>query len=141
MSDESTLKVAHLTFIQGVINRMANNSFLIKGWSITVMTALIAVGGALENELFFFLTLFPILLFWWLDAYFFMLENVYRELYEKDRIEKKFDFDLNPNLVTTINRTSMCARSKYLKSRAVVPLYLLQILISILGAVIVRCFL
>ncbi|MBR8842396.1 hypothetical protein [Pseudoalteromonas sp. JC3] len=139
--EDNTLKVAHLTLIQGVINRMANNSFLIKGWSITVLTALIAVGGALKNELFFLVTLLPIFLFWWLDAYFFMLENVYRKLYEKALEMESNDLKLNPNLVTEIDRNCICTRFNYLMRRAVLPLYLLQILISIFGVVIVHCFL
>jgi hypothetical protein len=30
----------HLEFIQGVVTRLANNQFLIKGWSLTVAAAL-----------------------------------------------------------------------------------------------------
>jgi hypothetical protein len=33
--EESELK--HLEFIQGVIARLANNSFLLKGWSVTLV--------------------------------------------------------------------------------------------------------
>lgn len=37
-SDESRMK--HLEFIQGVVNRLAQNSFSLKGWSITLVSAL-----------------------------------------------------------------------------------------------------
>ena len=33
-------KLKHLEMIQGVINRMANCSFLLKGWSVTLIAAL-----------------------------------------------------------------------------------------------------
>ena len=35
-------KLKHLEFIQNVINRMANTSFLLKGWSITIIAGLFA---------------------------------------------------------------------------------------------------
>jgi len=33
-------KLKHLEMLQGVINRMANNSFLLKGWSVVLISAL-----------------------------------------------------------------------------------------------------
>jgi len=33
-------KLAHPQMIHGVINRMAGNSFLLKGWSVTLVAAL-----------------------------------------------------------------------------------------------------
>lgn len=35
-------KIAHLGFIQGIINHMSNNSFLVKSWSVTLLAALFA---------------------------------------------------------------------------------------------------
>ena len=32
----------HLEFIQDIVKRMSGNSFLLRGWSITVITAVIA---------------------------------------------------------------------------------------------------
>jgi hypothetical protein len=32
-------KIKHLEMIQAVISRLANNSFLLKGWSITLVSA------------------------------------------------------------------------------------------------------
>jgi len=37
-------KTKHLEFVQTTINRMANNSFLLKGWAITVVGGLLAFG-------------------------------------------------------------------------------------------------
>jgi len=33
-------KIAHLGFIQGAINRMGNNSFLVKGWTVALVAGL-----------------------------------------------------------------------------------------------------
>ena len=57
-------KLKHLEFIQGVINRLATNSFQMKGWSV-VLVAAIFVLLARENKLHAaFIALVPILVFW-----------------------------------------------------------------------------
>jgi hypothetical protein len=76
-------KIAHLGFIQGVINRMGNNSFLIKGWAITLVAAVFALSADSANKSFAFLALFPLVFFWFLDAFFVRQEKLYRKLYEK----------------------------------------------------------
>ena len=42
-------KRKHLEFIQSVIARMNSNSFLIKGWSITLVSALFALAAKDSN--------------------------------------------------------------------------------------------
>ncbi len=75
-------KIAHLQMIQGVINRMASNSFAIKGWSVTLCSALFALAAAETNPLFVYLAYFPGFAFWTLDAYFLRQETLFRELYD-----------------------------------------------------------
>ena len=36
-------EIKHLEFIQGVITRMASNSFAMKGWMIAIISALLAI--------------------------------------------------------------------------------------------------
>ena len=81
MSTEA--KIAHLGFIQGVINRMGNNSFLIKGWVVTLVAAIFALSAEKANVKFAYVALFPLIFFWWLDAFFLHQERLYRKLYEK----------------------------------------------------------
>ena len=85
-------KIAHLEMIQGVINRMGNNSFIIKGWAVTLVSGLFAV--SIENYKIAFISLVPIFLFWWLDTFFLYQERLFRELYKdiilKDVVKKKF---------------------------------------------------
>ncbi|MGD9585184.1 MAG: hypothetical protein AB7V34_00115 [Brachymonas sp.] len=76
-------KIAHLGFIQGVINRMGNNSFLIKGWVITLVAAIFALSAEKANVRFAYVAIFPLVFFWWLDAFFLHQERLYRKLYEK----------------------------------------------------------
>jgi len=63
---------------QDIINRMGTNSFLIKGWSITLVVATLLLGG---TSCYNYLALLPWLMFWCLDAYFLRLEKLYRKLY------------------------------------------------------------
>lgn len=81
MNQES--KIAHLGFIQGVINRMGSNSFLIKGWIVTLVAAVFALSAEKANANFVYVAFFPIVFFWWLDAFFLHQEKLYRKLYEK----------------------------------------------------------
>lgn len=75
-------KLAHLGFIQGVINRMGNNSFMIKGWCITLIGAIFALSADKVNAVFVCVVFFPVVMFWGLDAYFLRQERMYRKLYQ-----------------------------------------------------------
>ena len=90
-------KIKHLEFIQNVINRMANNSFLLKGWSVVLISALFALAAKDANPFFIYLAYFPCAIFWSLDGYFLRQERMYRKLYDEVRIKKQEDinFDLN----------------------------------------------
>jgi len=49
---------------------MAGNSFLLKGWSVTVTSGLFALSAKDNNPIFAFVAFFPSLVFWGLDAYY-----------------------------------------------------------------------
>jgi hypothetical protein len=42
-------KISHLQMLQAVITRMAGNSFLLKGWSVTLVSAPFALAAAKAN--------------------------------------------------------------------------------------------
>jgi len=71
----------HLGFIQGVISRQAGNSFLIKGWVLTITVALAGFAISQHNWKIATLGLGPLLIFAWLDAYYFRQERLFRCLY------------------------------------------------------------
>ncbi|MGR3177898.1 MAG: hypothetical protein ACUZ8E_07560 [Candidatus Anammoxibacter sp.] len=74
-------KIKHLEFIQNVITRMNTNSFQIKGWSIVVASALLAIYASTKNNYLFLAAVFPTLIFWFLDAYYLNQERKFRGLY------------------------------------------------------------
>ncbi len=65
--------------IQDIIKRMAHNSFLIKGWTITLVVASLLLK---TNDLMVLISFIPLIVFWILDAFFLKQERLYRKLYE-----------------------------------------------------------
>jgi len=91
-------KLKHLELIQNIISRMASNSFLLKGWSVTLVSALFALAAKDQHLAFVYLAYFPAIAFWILDGYFLWQERLFRALYDQVRIEtddKKIDFSMN----------------------------------------------
>ena len=89
-------KLKHLELIQNVIARMANNSFLLKGWNLTILAALIGLNkDGLDGKIIFigFILTF---VFWVLDAYYLSQERIFRARYDEVRIkvEDKIDFSM-----------------------------------------------
>lgn len=60
-----------IDLIQNCINRMSNNSFLLKGWLITIIAAVVTLSQADLDNVVFFVLVFSTLIFWWMDAFFF----------------------------------------------------------------------
>ena len=75
--------IEHLKLIQGVINRMAQVSFILKGWTVTIAIAGLGLAINIPNSWLGLLVLFPALVFWGLDAYYLRQERLFRCLYNK----------------------------------------------------------
>lgn len=71
----------YLEFIQGNIARMSNNSFLLKGWSVTLVAAILALSIRAPNVFFVLIALLPGLSFWGLDAFYLAVEKKFRDLH------------------------------------------------------------
>lgn len=71
--------VEELKLIQDIIKRMAFNSFMIKGWAVTLVVVTLLLKGDKFQVLIAFI---PLGVFWFLDAYFLQQERLYRELYK-----------------------------------------------------------
>ena len=89
--------IAHLGLIQGVIARQSQNSFALKGWSLTVAGAGIAIGaGDSSRWTVPLVALLATLAFGALDAMYLRTERAYRELYDQVRVrEEKIDFSMD----------------------------------------------
>lgn len=92
MKDFTNQRVQHLEFIQDVINRQAQNSFTVKGWSLTlsagIFTFLLTRDANLNvHPSAYFIALLPVGLFWFLDAYYLWQERLFRCLYDEVRLD------------------------------------------------------
>ena len=88
-------KYKHLEMIQSIIQRMANNSFMLKGWAVTLIVAIFALADENTNQNYFGLTYIPAIAFWFLDAYYLQLERKFKILYDEIRQKSAVDFDLS----------------------------------------------
>jgi hypothetical protein len=90
-------KHKHLDFIQGAVNRMASNLFLLKGWTVTLIAALFALAAKDSKDIYFLIAYFPALMFWVLDGYFLSQERRFRALYDHVRglHESQIDFSMD----------------------------------------------
>lgn len=124
----------HLLMIQGIIDRMERNSFSLKEWSIGIMIAIFAFAGKNTHKAVI-ITIIPLVVFWFLDAYYLMLERKFRALYDDVRLndEDKIDFSMNFNSI----KLDMKDVKKYsyfniLISKTVMPFYTICVITSII---------
>ena len=89
-------KLKHLEMIQAVISLMAGNSFLLKGWAVTLLAGIFALAAKDADKSYFLVAYVPILVFWGLDSYYLQQERLYRSLYEEvcGKSEAHIDFSM-----------------------------------------------
>lgn len=94
-------KRLHLQLIQAIVNRMSGNSFLLKGWSVVLVSALFALAAGGSEHLFVYMAFFPALAFWALDGYFLRQERLFRKLYDRVRSleESEVDFSMDTSAI------------------------------------------
>jgi len=86
VQDES-IRIAHLTMLQGVITRMGANSFTLKALAATFGSAAVAVMATVETPSPYYAVaaVVPMIIFWVMDAQYLRLERAYRKLYDHVR--------------------------------------------------------
>ena len=88
-------KLKHLEFIQMNINRMSKNSFLLKGWSLTLIVALFAVTDNNISDKYVLIAFYLITVFWFLDSYYLCEERKFRILFDQVRALNKNEIDFS----------------------------------------------
>lgn len=92
-------KLKHIDIVQSTISRMAQNSFAIKGWTITVLVGLFVF---LQKDNFrnnMIIYLIPIIFFWVLDSYYLWQERLFRKLYNDIIVNVTEESDLSMNII------------------------------------------
>ncbi|MDF9390495.1 hypothetical protein EXZ60_16970 [Vibrio sp. 1151_11] len=122
-------KLKHLEFIQNVITRMNSNSFLIKGWTITLVSALFALAAKDANIQYVLITYIVIPVFWLIDGFFLSQERQYRDLYNEVRIkgESEIDFSMNASGFSDGKNSWLAG----VFSKTLIPFYGITILVTL----------
>jgi len=131
----SDYMMKHLEFIQNVITRMNTNSFLIKGWMITLVSALFALAAKDADPRYVVVTYIAIPVFWALDAFYLAQERQYRALYNAVRIQESTDFSMDASSYNT-------GRNAWLRtlwSKTIWGLYLTMLLVAVLVMLWLGC--
>jgi uncharacterized membrane protein YjfL (UPF0719 family) len=84
-SDDSwpEARIRHLEMIQGAVSRLANDSFLVKGWAITVAGIILGFAVTADRQALALVSLIPTLIFWMLDTYYLRAERLFRAFYRR----------------------------------------------------------
>ncbi len=78
-------RIKHMEMIQAVVARLASNSFLMKGWALTLSGAFLGFAVNNDDSGIAAAGLLPILAFWALDTYYLRAERLFRALFERVR--------------------------------------------------------
>ena len=108
MNIEDKIKIEEIhkeiDLIQSCINRMAKNSFMIKGWFVSIYAVVLALLPEKINILLVCISLIAVnVLFWYLDGFFLRTEKVYRNIYqwvieERGHNNRDLMYQLDPKL-------------------------------------------
>lgn len=114
-------KLKHLEFIQNVITRMNSNSFLIKGWTITLVSALFALAAKDANVNYVLVSYIAIPVFWVLDGFYISQERQYRDLYKEiaAKSETEINFSMDASDYCKGDRTWLAG----IFSKTLIPFY------------------
>jgi hypothetical protein len=74
-------QLKYLEMIEGVITRMADNQFKLRGFSVALGTAIIGFSAKDNNAKVALLAILPALTFWILDSYYLALERCFRNIF------------------------------------------------------------
>jgi hypothetical protein len=129
-------KLKHLEFIQNVIDRMNRNSFLLKGWTITLISALFALAAKDANIKFVLVSYIALPVFWMLDGFFISVERRFRDLYNEvsNKEETEIDFSMKTEKFIKGNRTWLCS----IFSKTLVPFYGISIATTLIVMYLIK---
>ncbi|SHM84060.1 hypothetical protein [Flavobacterium saccharophilum] len=128
MSNENKLK--HLEFLHNTINRMSANSFIIKGWVITLLSAIFVLADKQTNQNYIYLIFIVVPVFWYLNAYFLLQERKFRSLYNDVRIKKENEIDFSMNVSSYKNGKNKIKKCFWASS--IWPLYIFLFIIALI---------
>ncbi len=130
-NEDSSAVQTHLSIMQDIIQRMAENSRSCKTWCITIVSAVLVLVALVEGPDYILIALAPAFLFLFLDTYYLALERGFRKSFETfvEKLHAAAE-DISSDLYvveTTGSRLSYFFRS--LLSFSILPFYFMLFLI------------
>lgn len=137
-----------IDLIQACITRMAQNSFMIKGWFVSIYAVILALLPEKVNMFLLCISLIAVnVIFWYLDGFFLRTEKLYRKIYdwvllERRRNNKELMYQLNPvkyqGKIEEVASTWKVMWSKTLRWFYVVPL-MIVVIVFIFNVLSILC--
>lgn len=120
-TDRKEFLFKEIEIIQSIIRRLAFNSFLIKGWTLTLVIASLLLNHDFEEK---WLGFIPLVIFWFLDAYYLRQEKLFRKLHNwtKDNRLQTDDLIFNTNVEKRFGDEVKFYR--VFRSKTIAPFYL-----------------
>src|ERR1700752_55147 len=81
LGPENAATTAHINLLQGIIDRLANNSASCKTWCLSIVAPLLSLAGAVHAPVLVTIALVPVAVFAFIDTMYLAHEAAYRELY------------------------------------------------------------
>lgn len=131
-------KIEYLKMVQEVIERMSTISSVFKGFSITVVIALITIIEKIFLSKIWILWIFlvPLFVLMFLDVYYLSLERKYRKLYEEIRTDiHDIDFSLE---IPKNNDKYKINFLDCLKSKSILFFHLLIIIMYLIVCIFIK---
>ncbi|WQR74566.1 hypothetical protein KVC69_06690 [Helicobacter pylori] len=108
-TDRAKILIEELKILQGVINRMAQNSLECKKWTLALAVGVLSLKVEAISHLYGLCVLGVLLLcFWFLDAYYLTQERLFRKQYQW-LIENRLKTDERLFEVLPAHQTCRCA--------------------------------
>jgi hypothetical protein len=127
--------MAHITLLQGIINRLANNSASCKTWCLTLVGALVSLAGATRVPGIITFALVPVVIFGFMDTMYLTQEKAYRELYKRTVETIRAGSYTKQNVYEARAEISFRLFLSAIRSWAICPVYL-----GLIGAYLVARF-
>ena len=153
MANYETQDLQYLQMMQENITRMAGNSANAKIWLITIVTGFFAIGCSIKDlDWWLLLAIIPIVVFWYIDAYYLSLERALRnreQIYINilNSLERTGDnlidekqntlFDFRPLYMDNDDDDRKLKKTKCMMlNKSVYPVYLIMLFLIIVATVV-----
>jgi hypothetical protein len=129
-------KVKHLEFIQNIITRMNSNSFMLKAWTITLVSALFALAANGSNMDYVLVSYIAIPVFWILDGFYISQERQYRSLYAE--VAKKNQGEIDFSLDATKYNKGKNNWISGILSKTLIPFYGISVIATLIVMFLIK---